>query len=851
MYVSSVLSSPSQVPIIQTGELQDTFTPETYGDWDYYILPPGTSYRDIEYWGTSTNLVYYTTTGADALGDSQITPFSLTRGDLIPNQREVQLLENSSRDSNHDFIPGTPYPRAVRIDTDANPTFNQSITKPLSLHMDYSSTFYAEQNVLYSGFVESSDPFYLDVSFTATNVWGILYFEQANPPAPGYIVGMPENEMTYPIFPKNESLLTFTLATNGSTIVTLTPHPWTFPTSLPALDANTLINGELSQGEPWQYDQATDQLIEPEYDFFSIRMFDVPLVKDQFYRLSAIFDMEDVRPGVSSAEPVRFLIGDHYEEISGSIDQDGMVIRARETENATLVLYSPGETNGQYSIFYQEIPPTTIYETMPLPLNTNTTLEENIYYTFTLGTESMMAINWTETFDLTFYIPGAYPDQWIDVTSDNFFSPNTGNLYGDTVEDIGNVADWRYMPAGSYAITVDSAGTLGREIRFTTVPIQQPGTLQVNQDSLFAIELPIVRNQLNWINLSTTDDVFPLQQILYEWTFIGKYNELISAQTNSDWFGNENSTNVWEAWDYNDTIINALLPTREYERPILMIRPFQARNWTLDQLDTFSASLTVSTNVALNPSATAINALGSLSPFVPNIPTANLYSGQQFFIPLSAISATTEFRIDDTYSPDDDHLYGIPLTLDPYSIYNITVFLKGNHSNYTPDNDPSDFLNATFYNEAGINIHGGNLQSLEIFGTQIGTFENESLAYEWRSLLILTVSGTSYLFVDLERQWNGPQVPPYFNATLRVEITKLNIPNLEFQIDTAYDANASEQEVFNNQLIVTEIIPPEMLAGGLTPPFPLDALLLVGGVVGIGVAAAAGVYFVRKRREGY
>jgi hypothetical protein len=85
-----------------------------------------------------------------------------------------------------------------------------------------------------------------------------------------------------------------------------------------------------------------------------------------------------------------------------------------------------------------------------------------------------------------------------------------------------------------------------------------------------------------------------------------------------------------------------------------------------------------------------------------------------------------------------------------------------------------------------------------------------------------------------------------------VEITKLSLPNLEFQISADYDATISDQEVFSDELIVSEIIPPVMLNVSLVPtqPFPFEALLLVGGVAGVGAAAAVGVYFIRKRRAG-
>ncbi|MFX1251782.1 MAG: hypothetical protein ACFFCZ_09260 [Promethearchaeota archaeon] len=850
--VSSIFSAVNQTPIILVAEITDNYTPVSGDGWDYYLLPPGTDFDNVYYWGASTSEAYYTNAGTNSFTTS--SGVSLTRGDLVP----ANLLRNTFRDGNHPFFEPIPYPRAVRILNDTKPTFNQTMIKPLSLHMNYSSTFFAQDAVIYWGYVESDDPFFLDVSFASSDVKGDLIFDSTYPIL-GYEVGVPENKMSYPFFPIQDGIQTFTLVTNDSTLVTLTPRIWEFPEYLPELNISTVFTGELNQGSPWIKNETTDQLIKPDNAFFSLRMFSLSLTKDRYYRINAIFDMEDVKPGVPSPIPTMFLTGENWDYISGAIDQNGWLIRARETEDIILVFYSPGEANGDYVVFYQEEPSITAKETSPLEFGVDFPIEFDIIYPFTLSAPVMMAVNWTDLagdlFDFTIYTQGAYPDEWIAVTTDDiFFDPVRGHLLGDIIGDID--AEWRYIPAGSYAIELDDWNAPGNEIRFTTVPIQQPGTLDVEEDSIFAIELPLVRNRLNWINLSTSDQVYPVQQVRYEWTFVGKYNEMISDPAQTDgWFGAENTSvngnpGVWDSWDYNDTIINAFLPTRDYEVPILMIRPFEAQNETFDPLETFSATLTVTSNEANDQSLHNINNLGGVSDFVstfPTIPYTNLYSdtGTQYFIPLSPISTTTSFSINDDYSTDDDHLYGIPLTLDAYTIYNITVYLIGNYSSYSADPNPSDFLNASFYGEGYLDsgdifVHGGNLRSLEIFGTQYGSFNDTK---EWRSLLILTVSSTSYLYIDLERQGGR-------NATLLVEITKLSLTNMDFNLDTQYNPTISNQEVFTDESIVGEIIPPEMInaSRGLAP-FPFEILLLLGGVVGIGAIVGVGIYYWRKRRS--
>lgn len=830
--IGSIISPVSaQMPFIDIEEDKDTYVPNIYDDYNYYVNPPGTDFTDVIYRGYSGD-DEYTTLGNVGWPDYE-NNFNWPSSSLMRNEYvddwSPNLLRNTSRNSQNPFFNDEPYPRAVRINSGIYPVFEQTQKKAINLHMDYSSTILAEADNEYFGFINSSEPFLLDIYIHDESTYGTINFPAAFP----YSYYLSHEKMTYPIFPRGDnptSLLNFTLTLSlfsPSSLITLTPHPWEFPDWIPSIEENTTFIGEFEQGAHDVVDKKTGEEIYPENDLFSIRMFNLSLVQNEYYKIYTDYNIRD------GSIPIAFLVGEHYEYLSGNLNGDGYYIYAEESENATLVLFSPRVARGDYIVLFQNKSPVPVpeeYGTLPLTFNTNIELEYDTYYTFSFDVPHMMAINATDFFWLDFYVQGAEPDEWIQIS--DWWSILQANL--DAVS-IGSIS-WQYIPVGTYAFECDGYYP-DEEIRFNTVPVQQPQNLTVDQDSLFAIELPMVKNRLNWVNLSTDDQIYPVQQVGYEWTFIGKYNEQISSNTGSTRFGNQNITipGVWQPFPgyYNDTIINALLPTRDYEVPILMIRPNSAfQNITNDPLETFSASLTVSANEALHQSLYDLDWLG-VSNFVFSIPISYLYqtTGEQYFIPLSPISGTTSFNVNDDYTTDDDHLYGIPLTLDPYSVYNITVYLIGNYST-----GPGNW-NATF-EDTQLFVHGGNLQNLQIFDTHDAGSDNTSV---WRTLLILTVSSTSYLYVDLGRYNLGGGV--YANSTMQVVITKLSLTNMDFDLpDYEYNDTASSLEVLTEDLLATQIMPPEMKKPRRAPGFGLAL------AVGTLVILATGISLKRRKK---
>jgi len=794
MSISPVAIRADTVPIVPIQELEDKFSPSTYNDWDYYILPPDTAFSGIIYGGgsgTSSDTRY------TDVQTNDYTDFgtALTRGNAPTNT----ILRNDIRYSNHDFVNNSDYPRAVRIKSEKNPEFVQTQKTVLSLHNDYSTTFFAEGMELYSGFYNTSGPFFLDIEVSSSKILGAILFDSAFPNA-GYTFGDPETKMTYPVIPKAPGLQEFMFFTNDSTLITLTPHEWQFPNWFPSLEVNSIFSEDFNQGEPWFIDDSNDQLIQDDNHMFSLRLFNFSVEEDHFYRINTAFAMDEVRPGTLSTPPLTALLGDNFEIISGALDQDGLLIKAVKTVDITLIMYSPGEVHGSYSIFYQEIPPLSVVETRPLIFNEDLTLEYDLFYTFNISTPILIRVNSNGSFDYDIYVEGSEPGDWVKKSSENF---------------IGGT--WRYLPAGTYAVEIISF-TVGDEIRFNSVPVSSPSALPllVNQESIFAIELPLIRNRINFLNISTDDPIN--QSIDYSIDMLSKYNELVTVTTGSSvTLGNLQTNGVWDAYPSatNHTTIREFLPTREYEAPILLIYPTGAHNIS-DPITVFDGSLTVTVGEAPDQSYT----------YKTFWSFYNAFSGTGFagvFVPKPAISSTMSYIINSDSTIDNDQIIGIPLSLDPYTIYNVTATLTGNYST-------TSSLNATF--QVPFLCMGGNLKSLKIFGTY--TSSSDDLR-AWQSSLILTVSETNYLYFDLQRSGAAP----YYNATLHVSVIDIGSQNMEFNLNQEYNETVSEYEVKSTGLLVKEIKPSEMKKS--TPGFELS-LIFIALVI-------SSVYTTRKRHN--
>ncbi|MFX1517626.1 MAG: hypothetical protein ACFFC6_15080, partial [Promethearchaeota archaeon] len=260
----------AQIPVIEITEDKSTLFPgTTYGDYDYYVLPPGSNFFDVKYLGTTTSDAHYTKLpfSFDYFDDDSST---LTKDAMVPGS----FLQNTSRNSYHHFYSAEPYPTAVKIDTTRNPEFEFTRRQPISLHMDYSFTFLADKDIEYWGWINSSEPFFLDVN-SRDNTEGTLSFASALPDL--LTLGAGKKRMTFPIFPIDGEIQNFTLSFDDNTLVTLTPHPWEFPDYIPSIEVNTSVSGDIIQGGFNEVDQKSGEMAYLENDIFSIRMFNISI----------------------------------------------------------------------------------------------------------------------------------------------------------------------------------------------------------------------------------------------------------------------------------------------------------------------------------------------------------------------------------------------------------------------------------------------------------------------------------------------------------------------------------------------------------------------------------------------
>ncbi|MFX1508543.1 MAG: hypothetical protein ACFFDC_20875 [Promethearchaeota archaeon] len=811
IFVSSIVSfSLAQIPVIELKEEATHFVPTGLNDdWLYYVNPPGIDFRESEilYKGVSgtQNGEYTYFSNYNQWSHSSV---NLERNELVNDN----LLTNTTRFGYHPFISPEPYPRAVRIQSTFNPIFEYSHTVAISLHMGYSFSFMAESYTTYFGFLNTSDPFFLDIEIYDCDADGQIIFSDVFP-LEGHSIGYIEKKMTYPFIPRNNTItpLNFTLWLDQGSLVTLTAHSWEIPDYMPSIEVNRTYSGEIDQGK-YQLIK-DDEIIYPDNEIFSIRMFNLDLEEDIYYEL--FFDYRSFeRTSCTSSHPFVWLVAEYIDVLPNSgFNQNGYRFHATKNESVTLVLFSQSWSSGEYTIYYQTYIQEEIEEinAHPLLFNENIKLEYYTYYYFTLDAPHMIAVNYSYYYYFGLYVPGSQPNEWIYVGDQNFFNPEYGNLVGDWVGDIGN--NWRYFPAGTYAIRVSWYWSAS-EIQFTKIPIHSPSTITVNKNSIFAFEIPLTKNQINFVNISTNDQITPNQRVNYEYAWVGKYNEMIKDYypIGNVWLGNRNDSGQWLPWDSNNTLLESFLPTREYEVPILIIRPFSAENNTFQSLDTITATLTVSTNIPVIQHYARFdwNAIGG-----------------GYFIPKDVITSSTSFAVNDEICPFAEHLYGIPLVLPKYRIYNITTYLHGNFST------GSAALNATF---DGMTIHGGNLNNLAIFNTMDSDWDGTR---HWITMLILTITSRSYLYLDVTRTLNDTN---YRNATIEIYIKDITATFLDIPIPPrTYNPTRLIQEIIKTQLLVTQITAPEMKES--TPGFDLILTL------GVFVTMVVGINYNRRRKS--
>ncbi|MFX0086939.1 MAG: hypothetical protein ACFFAU_14870 [Candidatus Hodarchaeota archaeon] len=803
-----IMKASAQTPIIDIIEEQDTFNPSSMPDnWDYYIINPGSSFPGIIYQGLPTTMYY---------SDATSNNFNIFATNRNPEQLlPTHLKSSDSRNSLHPFYDDEELPRVVRTSTDDEASYTANQLMTISLHMNYKFTFLAMDSITYTVMINSSDPFYLDVDLKDDSAQGTLNFETSIFPYSGTSL-TPVWKETIPVFPVENMTLKFTFEVDSTTIVSLTPHKMGSHSSI-TIPENTTFGAEIVQDIPTPLpDEITAEDINKKIGF-SLRQFSLPLVEGKFYRIYLF--MNDLDPNTNQSVP--FLLGENFQVIAGNINADGLLIRATADTTLTLVLYSKGYTNQEYTIYLRNVAATS--NTADLELNVNTTLESGTRYLFTLNQPSIVTINYTgssPTFDL-YKESGIPATPWTYVAYQGDFDREFGELYDSGLSGI----NWIYVPAGNYAL---DPYTLSDVIMFHVIPVQSLSpflSLTMNQNSVVAFEIPessLQFNRINRVNVSTSDH--KNESVNYQFSVVAKYNELITESISSLAMGNrEISPGSWIAYDVNNSEIIEFIPTRPKEIPIVVVRPSFAVNQS-GLISSFTANLAVSLTQPSN-----------YYPLNSDLMSRS-YLGTGTIVPkTSVISGSGQFSINDDSTTDSNQVLGIAISLNQYQLYNMTVYLEGN---YTSAGD----LNATF---ESVNINGGNLGDIQVFGPATS---GTSATYRWIKFLVLTVSPTSYLYADIQRSDIDPGAGiTLANCTLRIDSEALSVGPMTYNLTDIQNWNPKrlDGEVRNTEFLFDEIIPSEFPSGGID----LSFILLVG-VVTAAVAGGAGAFYYFRIRRG-
>ena len=306
-------------------DLNDNYRPTPYtDDWSYYVLPAGSqSYGTggVIYEGSSltSTSAYYTDVSANGFSSNG---YSLSNG----NSANVWTLQDDTYFVNsHDFYDDIEYPRAVRIKSIYSPSFELTQRDAISLHMDQSLTFLCDGTTWQEALFNYSEPCYLDIKVHNNKASGTIISPSCNPGV--YSFGNPERMMTFPFIPLQDGLQNFWIGTNDTSLITITPHEFSYPKWLPTIEKNELYEGEIDQGNVQKSFNTTNIKTEPNNYLFSIRLFNLSLEVDAYYKIYTLFEMENIN-NIPGKNPVMFLLGDTFEYISGALGKNGYLLHS-------------------------------------------------------------------------------------------------------------------------------------------------------------------------------------------------------------------------------------------------------------------------------------------------------------------------------------------------------------------------------------------------------------------------------------------------------------------------------------------------------------------------------------------
>lgn len=761
----------------------------------FYTIPREPDWSPIYYDGSSTSVEYSSIGSTGKLNSYSDTldefPYVVDSDLTTPDQP-------FSLDGWGEF----PVPKAVKVDSDAPGSLYAAQYQATSLHYGYSLTFEAKGGQIpYPFLLDLTGPTILRIFVRDTSASIIVFMSSYTAgvlPYYSYYTSVSGHRDLF-FLPPREGLCYITIFsdTRDSSLVTLTPllmndiNPESIPVNASIAGTLTSPHFFIDKDSNINYRENRE-----EFAFFS-----ASITEGHYYRISVNLDLRS-QIGQAGFTSFKQIAGNTSWVSGDTYDHEGYTFKALSNDTWIGVLAVSGDTV-DYAIFFQEVSvPEEEEEEAPiiLPLNTPTSITNSgdRMFKFTLATPSMVAFNYTGN-NPWFYSISHWPDA--DTSNDipsGSLTPRYGNLFDQRSYMNSYSNDWLWLPAGDVVFHWGNTGST--EFEVFAIPIQNslsapsqfvqslatPVTLQVNQSSFFALELPM--SEFTIYDLVFNDTTHLNQSISYE---MGIYTRGEEENIFEDRFelGNylDNSGRWQDYWwgDGNSTLGYQNFHNWNLSKFVLLVRPFEAYNLTSngipdDQQSNFSGQLVVD----YRPSnAGPLGTPAGLWIYVPYE-----YDGG-YFIPQNAKVApgTPEaYNIDDAFTADDEQIFAIPLQTISGTIYNITAHLTGTYAGDTP--------NVTFTSQ--LIVSSGNIGD----GALWDLIDPESEIYTLGSSIFLANDSTSTLFLGVDRSYQSYYGGRwhYRNATLTISLAAIDAAVLAFEMpdfDYTYNSTPSVKEV--------------------------------------------------------
>lgn len=861
--------SADTIPVIPIDTGSQFFTPTVIGNNSVYIVPSGYSNSGIIYHGNST----ITNPSSDYTALSGDTLASTNQGGYTTNGALPNTLINTAstgRTSNgapNYFLPTDSIPVFVNM-SEKNVYLSQQNSVSFSVHMGHSSTIFFNNTLTYYLLLNTTTPFFLDVELFNPGASINLNLSQTLFPSDSsYNVS---KKWTIPIIPMADGQQTIKISDNGvnqNSLVTFTPLPFDINTfGKTQVDEGQYYSDQVKQGSCVDLQKSTD--FDTTLKSLDLKFFQFPVQADNTYQIyfykNGITDYSGSTgflycPG-GSLNAARLDPSVNYNYVGGSITNTntGLIVNAKSNGYINISLIATGYVQQDFGFFFQKNNQMKIPTQHDLKFNqpTNLMRSPDNFYTFTLQSPSLLAINYTATTTIN---PG-FVWSTIDPTTNEFvpvitsnFNLERNNLLNDTTASARDLVlntasnsgtdssfNWVYLPAGEYRL--DATGVNIDQhpdalFTFNLVEVQKPDSsnsinLNMQVNSIQAVELPSDPLFYNMVNASTS--AHDNMSISYNWAVLGAYrflntvdsvgNTIQSGHYGQFTLGNRGAGVNWDAYNLNTTtFFHINVQTKNYYKPILLISPYQNVFWngTLGtSVADFSSSITISSNTDTSNPTTDVNAQMS--------GTGTLISGS------SAISTSTSVNVNDDVSTSRNQIYAFKVTTSKDSLYKIVVSIDGNHT-------VSGGINASvtdiYFHSANLidtkTVNSGNLMG----GTVIYSATNTTATYTSQ---FLSAETAGYLFIRVDRQ------SAIYNSTMSINITPVTVQ----QISIASLSNFAWNETIS-PLEVEDTTPLFNITNYHFPTGGDDLfipLVIAGGIILVAAGGGAVVYVLRKKR---